>query len=150
MAIFVGVIHHMQKLKESESILRKFKLKNTPVRRILLEQFIGSGHALSHKAIEDRLSDEFDRVTIYRNLNSFEQCGIIHQVRGDENVKLYALCHEECSDHHHLDSHVHFKCQECGKTFCLEEVEIPEIKLPEGYAINELSYLAIGTCDTCN
>ena len=136
-------------MRDSESILKKYKLKNTPLRRVLLERFIRADHALSHKDIEDQLSKDFDRVTIYRNLNSFEKSGIIHQVRGEENIKLYALCHEECSDHNHLDSHVHFKCERCGKTFCLDEVKIPDISLPTGYSINELSYLAIGTCDTC-
>lgn len=149
MAIFVDIKNGMNKLLETESILRKYNLKNTMVRRVILDQFIQSDHALSHKDIEDKLSRDFDRVTIYRNLNSFEQSGIIHQVRGDENVKLYALCHENCTDHNHLDSHVHFKCEQCGKTFCLDEVEIPAISLPKGYAINELSYLAIGTCDSC-
>ncbi|MEM7163030.1 MAG: transcriptional repressor [Bacteroidota bacterium] len=132
-----------------EQILKKYSLKNTSLRKQMLAQFLKSNSALSHKDIEDQLLNDFDRVTIYRNLKSFEKKGIIHHVRSDENVSLYALCHEDCSGHNHLDSHVHFKCQSCSKTFCLDEVQIPAIKLPKGYTINELSYLAIGQCNSC-
>jgi len=135
---------------KAEEILKKYRLKNTSLRKRMITQFIESDAALSHKDIEDKLASDFDRVTIYRNLKSFEEKGIIHFVRSDQNATLYALCHENCSNHNHLDSHVHFKCQKCEKTFCLDEVEIPEIKLPDGYSINELSYLAIGKCDTCD
>ena len=135
---------------KAEGILEKFRLKHTPLRKQMLSQFIDSDSALSHKDIEDKLAIDFDRVTIYRNLKSFEQKGIIHLVRSDQNVAMYALCHEDCSDHKHEDSHVHFKCNICEKTFCLEEVQIPNIHLPKGYSINELSYLVIGKCDDCN
>ena len=133
----------------AEQILSKYKLKNTSLRKQMLSQFLESDAALTHKDIEAQLVSDFDRVTIYRNLKAFEEKGIIHLVRSDENVSLYALCHEDCSDHNHLDSHVHFKCQSCAKTFCLDHVEIPEIQLPKGYSVSELSYLAIGKCDTC-
>lgn len=134
---------------EAKRILQKYSLKNTKLRQEMLSRFLASDSALSHKAIEEDLAKDFDRVTIYRNLKSFEERGIIHLVRSDQNAALYALCHENCSDHNHLDSHVHFKCKDCEKTFCLDTVEIPEISLPEGYSISELSYLAIGKCEDC-
>lgn len=139
----------MSKSEEAKRILEKYSLKNTQLRQRMLGRFLKADAALSHKDIEDELAPDFDRVTIYRNLKSFEERGIIHLVRSDQSVALYALCHENCSDHKHLDSHVHFKCQQCEKTFCLDNIEIPEISLPEGYSISELSYLAIGKCEEC-
>ena len=139
----------MSEKAEAIRILEKYSLKNTQLRQKMLGRFLEADSALSHKDIEDRLAADFDRVTIYRNLKSFEERGIIHLVRSDQNVALYAICHENCSDQHHLDSHVHFKCQICEKTFCLDKIEIPEISLPEGYSISELSYLAIGKCEEC-
>jgi Fur family ferric uptake transcriptional regulator len=45
---------------------------------------------------------------------------------------------------------VHFKCNQCGQTNCLEEVEIPAIQLPQGYLSLESNLLINGVCVNCN
>ncbi|HPM29029.1 MAG TPA: transcriptional repressor, partial [Chryseolinea sp.] len=48
---------------------------------------------------------------------------------------------------HH--DHVHFKCEACGQTNCLN-IDVPLIKLPKGYKANEVNLLVQGICDRCS
>jgi Fur family transcriptional regulator, ferric uptake regulator len=64
----------------------------------------------------------------------------------------YALCKNECNtiEQTHKHDHVHFKCNECGQTTCLDQVTIPTLKLPEGYKKVEMNLLVQGVCVSCN
>lgn len=108
-----------------------------------------SDHALTSNDIEEHFND-IDRITLYRTLKSFEEKGIIHKVIDVNNVTKYALCVDECSEHHHHDHHVHFHCDDCGNTFCLEGVNIPKISLPEGYKVTNKSMMINGKCVQCD
>ena len=47
----------------------------------------------------------FDRVTLYRLLNSFEEKGLIHKVFDANGDIFYAKC-QVCKDHNHQDDHI--------------------------------------------
>lgn len=70
---------------------------------------------------------------VYRTLQSFVEKGLIHLIPTTDNAIKYALCKDDCEAGHHHDNHVHFVCDECGKTTCLDEVTIPSVKLPKGF-----------------
>lgn len=114
--------------------------------------FMNKAHALAHADVELPLNDRFDRVTIYRTLKTFVDKGLIHKVLDDEGSMKYALCKEGCntSDHKHHHDHVHFKCNTCGLTTCLDHVIIPNIILPEGYQRVETNLLMQGVCKSCS
>ncbi|MTI88724.1 MAG: transcriptional repressor [Balneolaceae bacterium] len=102
--------------------------------------------ALSHKMIQQRLSIEVDRATIYRVLNRFLEDGIVHRVISENGKQYFALC-EDCerNDHHH--NHFHFRCNKCGKVECLaREVDI---QLPAGYTAENINSLVTGICASC-
>jgi Fur family transcriptional regulator, ferric uptake regulator len=139
----------MEKKGEIVRLLEKYKLSNTPCRRSILNLFLTKAYALSHQDIVNGLNTEFDRVTIYRTFNSFEEKGIVHKVIDSEGTAKYALCAHDCSKGHHHDSHLHFSCIKCQKTICIEHCEIPEVKIPEGYYLKKLSLLAEGICKSC-
>jgi len=130
-------------------ILKKHSLSNTDCRRAILEAFLQSGNALAHHDIEKKTKERFDRVTIYRTLQTFIDKGIVHTIPTAENTIKYALCREQCSEGHHHDNHIHFICSICGKTTCLEELHIPEIKLPRGYTSSQVNIVVNGTCSGC-
>lgn len=131
-------------------LLHQHDLRNTAIRRQVLGFFLESEHALSHRMLEDRLSGKFDRVTLYRTLKSFEDNGLIHRVINDDESVQYALCqHKGCEQERHLDNHVHFKCEACGLTYCLDEVKPPAVSLPDNYSARDYQFLIIGTCDQC-
>jgi Fur family transcriptional regulator, ferric uptake regulator len=136
-------------MNSTESILRNFKLRTTPSRESILQLFLKRHYALSHSDIESETQVEFDRVTVYRTLKTFLDKGIIHKVLDDAGGLKYALCSEACSETNHHHNHVHFKCMVCGQTKCLS-TEIPTIKLPKGFQVQETNVLIHGVCGKCN
>ena len=130
-------------------ILRDHKLKSTACRQDVLGELLANDHALSHADIEVAVSDQYDRVTLYRTLKTFQEKGIIHKVLDDAGTAKYAPCHHCTTEVHHHE-HVHFKCNKCGNTVCIEDVNIPQIELPEGFSVGERNLLISGTCNICN
>ena len=107
-------------MKTVPEILKKNQLSITEGRKKILDLFINSEGALSHADIEKETESAFDRVTVYRTLQTFVEKGIIHHIPTTDNSILYALCREECEAGHHHDNHVHFICDDCNKTVCLD------------------------------
>jgi len=130
-------------------ILKKNKLSVTDGRIKILELFLNSNGALAHADIEKTTGDNFDRVTVYRTLQTFVDKGIIHNIPTTDNSILYALCKDNCQVGHHHDDHVHFVCNDCNKTICLEEVTVPTVKLPKGFKPNHAAMVVNGICSDC-
>jgi len=135
---------------QSHQLIKKAGLSLTEARKLILDIFLGSSAALSHHDIESRMPEGFDRVTVYRTLQTFVQNGIIHHVPTTDNTILYALCKEECESGHHHDNHVHFVCTSCQTTNCLEEVTVPVVNLPKGFRLSQAEMVVKGICDACN
>ncbi len=133
----------------SERLLRDFKLRSTPNRQEILHLFLLRDYALSHGDIEKEIENNFDRVTVYRTLKTFLVKGLIHKVLDDEGSLKYALCKEACTTAEHHHDHVHFKCNQCSQTNCLN-VEVPNVRLPKGYRATEWNLLIQGICERCS
>src|SRR4249920_4189346 len=116
--------------RQIQEILKKNQLSVTDSRSKILELFLQQYGALAHGDIEKKSGASFDRVTVYRTLQTFVEKGIIHTIPTADNSILYALCRDECSEGHHHDHHIHFVCNICHNTYCLDDVVTPEIKLP--------------------
>lgn len=134
----------------SQNILKQNRLSITDSRVKILDLFHKSKGALAHADIEKKSGTEFDRVTIYRTLQTFVEKGIIHTIPTTDNSIKYALCKEACAEGHHHDDHIHFLCDKCGNTYCLDNALIPEVKLPSGYKVREVNMVANGLCEKCN
>ncbi|MGZ5135561.1 MAG: Fur family transcriptional regulator [Flavitalea sp.] len=104
---------------------------------------------MEHADIEKKTGEKFDRVTVYRTLQSFLEKGIIHTIPTSDNSVRYALCKDDCRQGHHHDNHVHFLCKVCNSTICLEGVTIPEVKLPVGFQPTEYQMVVSGICKEC-
>jgi Fur family ferric uptake transcriptional regulator len=131
-------------------ILKRHNLSVTGSRTKILELFVAQNGALAHADIEKRTGEKFDRVTVYRNLQVFLNKGIIHTIPTGDNSIRYALCKDDCAEGHHHDNHVHFICDDCGTTICLDDVTIPSIKLPQGFKQNQVEMVVSGKCSVCN
>jgi Fur family ferric uptake transcriptional regulator len=131
------------------TILRKNGLSVTDSRQKILELFLQSKGALEHADIEKRTGENFDRVTVYRTLQSFVEKGLIHLIPTTDNTVKYALCKDDCEAGHHHDNHVHFLCGECGKTTCLDDVTVPAVKLPKGFSPDHAEMVVTGICGDC-
>lgn len=131
------------------SILKKSGLSLTDSRKRILQHFLDSNNALAHADIEKLSGENVDRVTIYRTLQTFVEKGIVHTIPTSDNSIRYALCQNECSEGHHHDEHVHFICDICGGTYCLQQIAIPAVQLPAGFKLRQVDVLVTGKCNQC-
>lgn len=136
----------------AKKYIKEQELRVTPARVSVLNYFLDKAQVLSHADLEIALGDEFDRVTIYRTLNTFLEKKIIHKVPGEEHGTKFALNSHTSSGHgKSLDAgHAHFKCNDCGKLLCLHGVKIQNGELPEGFEMESSNIILSGTCADCN
>ena len=130
-------------------ILHQKNMSITESRKKILSLFLRDNDALTHGDIEKRAGEKFDRVTVYRTLQTFVEKGIIHTIPTEENAVLYALC-KDCAEGHHHDDHVHFVCTACNTTICLDDVVSPAFDLPSGYVAESVNVIIKGVCKNCS
>lgn len=141
---------HTQDL-ELEQQLERHGLRKTAFRKEVLGIFMKhKGKAIGHTDIEESLVN-WDRITLYRTIKSFEDKGLIHPTPDVNGSIRYALCGQQCNAHNHNDSHAHFHCTVCDETICLDDVvENFSFRLPMNYEVRETKVLLEGTCASCN
>lgn len=107
------------------------------------------GRPIPHSELEkrDKLKG-FNRVTLYRTLETLENKKLVHSILGIDGVWYYCLHSSEAKGC--PGNHAHFICKVCGKMICLKDQPIPEIKVPEGCQILGKQLLAYGICSECN
>jgi len=133
-----------------EELLRNHGVRITGIRKEIVSAVLESGSAISCREIKERLSENYDRVTVYRTLNTFVEEGIMHTVSSPDGVPRYALCSSgSCESHHHEDRHIHFLCRKCRRTYCLNYHEEPSIDIPKGYSVDAFEISASGVCAEC-
>jgi Fur family ferric uptake transcriptional regulator len=130
-------------------VLRRKHLSVTDSRKKILSLFLSSPDALAHGDIEKKAGEKFDRVTVYRTLQTFVEKGIVHTIPTADSSVRYALC-KDCAEGHHHDDHVHFVCRNCQATICLDDIISPHIQLPRGYNIDTIQVVINGVCKSCN
>lgn len=129
-------------------ILQRKHLSVTDSRKKILTLFLCSADALAHGDIEKKAGEKFDRVTIYRTLQTFVEKGIVHTIPTTDNTIRYALC-KDCTESHHHDDHVHFVCSNCNKTICLDDIVSPKIELPTDFIAKNVQVVINGICKDC-
>jgi Fur family transcriptional regulator, ferric uptake regulator len=132
-----------------KEVLKQNKLSVTTARVKILELFLQKEVALTHADIEKGFGKEFDRVTIYRTLQSFVEAGLIHTIPSAKDSITYGLCINNCSHGHHHDNHVHFVCNVCHNTLCIADVLIPKVTLPENFVMKDAQMIVQGVCGNC-
>ena len=137
-------------MHDPKLILSKNHINRTKFRTDLLNLFYTSSKSLSVEDIMSFFSKSINKATVYRSLDSFENKGLIHRVPDSNNCKRYSLCKDnECSATSHNHNHGHFICYSCNQTFCLEDIESPEIPSIKGFNIKELKLTFEGYCISC-
>ncbi|SFT07898.1 Fur family transcriptional regulator, ferric uptake regulator [Zhouia amylolytica] len=135
-------------MQTEEEILKIKKVKNTAVRTVVLRHLLSQEKAQSLKDIENALTYT-DRSSIFRTLKTFEENKVIHSIEDGSGMTKYAVCAEGCNCDP-KDLHYHFYCMNCNKTFCLFDVPIPNIQLPENFKLQQANMVVKGLCDNCN
>lgn len=132
-----------------ETLLLSKNIKPTAMRLLVLEYLLRQDAAVSLPDLEKAFSYS-DRTTLYRTLKTFEERSLIHNINDGSGTARYALCEDSCLDGLHTDLHLHFTCTACGETTCLPKTKLPDISLPEDFALQELNLVAKGVCGNCN
>ena len=89
-----------------------------------------------------------NRTTFYRNLKTFEDKGLIHQINDGTGVAKFAISDKKAKGKYGTDLHMHFHCTDCRKTICLPN-KISEESLPDDYEVNDVNLVLKGICEKC-
>lgn len=129
--------------------LRERGARVTPARLRVLALLRGASKALSQREVEDALAGEapVDRVTLYRVLDWLVEQGFAHKFADEMRIFRFSAASHAGEQH---GAHAHFVCDDCGKVFCLDEVQPAPPPLPEGFATTQVEYSVHGHCAACN
>ncbi len=135
---------------ESKEIINKLNLKgirHTPNRILVYRALADSDRPMSLNDLENSLLT-MDKSSIFRVLTLFREHGVLHDFEDGRGVLHYELC--MCDGECDLaDNHLHFYCEHCQKSFCLNDVHLPEVPVPEGYSVHSISFVVKGCCPQC-
>lgn len=135
----------MDKTVNSKLIERK--IRPTAMRQLVLEVFMKQQTAISLADLEMKF-DNVDKSTLFRTIKTFEEKNLIHSIDDGTGSVKYALCKGKCMIKHE-DLHVHFLCTKCKNTFCLNDILIPSVNLPNGFSAENINMVVKGVCVNC-
>lgn len=117
----------------------------TEQRMILLRELVKHAQPVSHAELTELIAgDGMDRATIYRNLVSLSDQGLLVRTQLGDNVWRYELPRGTTGEH---GDHAHFVCTECGDIACLSK---SDVSLRGAVAKNEVTDVQIrGRCGDC-
>ncbi len=134
--------------KQIEGLLEQHGIKLT-ANRILIAKIMSTlDYPISMKELETMLLT-MDKSSIFRTLSLFKSHHLVHQMEDGNDIVRYELCHSH-SDEEDEDIHVHFYCEHCHRTFCLNEISVPQVNLPVGYRQTAVNYMIKGICPDCS
>lgn len=131
-----------------EQQLKGKGIKPTAMRLLVLKILNEQKNAISLIELENTF-DQADKSTLFRTLKTFEKNKLIHHIDDGSGSVKYAICEENC-DNEHIDKHIHFVCDKCKRTFCIDEIELPPVTMPNNFILRDIQLLAKGVCDECN
>jgi len=151
-------------MRTAELIFQLAGLKSTASRLMVTALLIKSNYPLTHQDLLKQLPENFDRVTLYRVLDWLLQNNIVHRVAGEDRTWRFQLngSNTDSIQYNAINSvsaasnlmnshaHAHFQCDECGKIFCLDNVQ-PKLShgMPENFIVDSIELNIKGKCSNC-
>ncbi len=125
--------------------IRRCGARATPARIRVLQLLRATPGALSHHEIEQALGESaLDRVTLYRVLDWLAENGLAHKSADAQRVFRFSVAAE--SEH---AKHVHFRCDSCGRVFCLDQAPPSPPTMPDGFSLSRADFDLRGCCANC-
>lgn len=128
-------------------MLQERSIKPTANRLLIVRTLVNAGRPLSMAEIESD-AKTIDKSIISRTLSLFRDKHLVHAVEAGGDSVRYELCRSHFDDEHD-DMHVHFYCERCHRTFCLDS-PVPSVEVPEGYLVTSVNYMIKGVCPECS
>jgi Fur family ferric uptake transcriptional regulator len=112
---------------------------------LLLQELAKVTSPISHPELTERMEGSgLDRATVYRNLLTLAETGVLVRAQLGDNVTRFELPRTLSSDHSH---HPHLVCTECGNVRCLPA---SAVKLRGEAASGEVAEVQLrGRCAKC-
>ena len=120
-------------------------IRVTEQRMVLLRELAKLRIPTSHPELTERLAGAgLDRATIYRNLLSLTEAGLLVKTQLGDNVWRFELPNVKSTEH---GAHPHFVCNDCGSVACLP----PSTVVLRGDAVrNQVTEIQLrGRCRGC-
>jgi Fur family ferric uptake transcriptional regulator len=137
--------HHSD--MSDEQVLQQAGIRVTAVRLMIWRQVRhGFADAFSLADLEAALPT-VDRSTLFRTLSLLSEAHLLHDIDDGSGSQKYCVCHHD--DTRQCMGHVHLTCRLCHRTYCLPNVRIPQVPLPEGFIAEETEYVVKGICPHC-
>lgn len=132
---------------QARQALKAAKLYCTECRVGILKALAKVDKPLSQDQIAQRLGkNRFNKVTIYRTLESFHRAGLVHKAFMHKRAWHFELANR-CGE---VQCHPHFTCKSCGMTRCLTGLSVPVVKgLKKGFVIHRQQVRLEGLCPKC-
>lgn len=134
----------------SQDIISRLESKGirpTANRILVMKTLMGEQNPQSLSNLERKMVS-MDKSSIFRTLTLFLEHDVVHAFEDGRGVLCYELCEEKgVCDHH--DGHIHFYCESCQRSFCMEDIHIPSFDLPEGFYPHSISFVIKGECPDC-
>ena len=128
--------------KQCEDMLVGKGVRPTAARILVLQKLSERTSPASLFELEAEL-ETLDKSTISRSLALLLEHHAIHSFEYEISQSRSETCPVG-------DRHIHFFCEVCRKTSCLNNIKIPVAQLPEGYIMDTINYTVKGVCPLCN
>ena len=122
-------------------------IRPTANRILVMKTLMGEQNPQSLSNLERKMVS-MDKSSIFRTLTLFLEHDVVHAFEDGRGVLCYDLCEEKGACDHH-DGHIHFYCESCQRSFCMEDIHIPSFELPEGFYPHSISFVIKGECPDC-
>lgn len=129
-------------------MLERAGVSITPNRILVLNTISEACRPLSLKDLEDEL-ETVEKSSIFRVLTLLTDRHVLHTVEDGNGIARYEICHAEESGLTH-DIHAHFFCEKCQRVYCLDNIHLPEVELPDGFKVHSMNYMFKGLCENCS
>lgn len=104
-------------------------IRPTANRILVMKTLMGEQNPQSLSNLERKMVS-MDKSSIFRTLTLFLEHDVVHAFEDGRGVLCYELCEEKGACDHH-DGHIHFYCESCQRSFCMEDIHIPSFELPK-------------------
>ncbi len=133
-----------------KQLLKQHQLKVTIFRLRLIAIFLKQNVAISEREIKKQLGTSYDRITLYRTLETFLKKKLIHKITIDKGETLYALSYSNLN-YETSGIHAHFKCTACETCWCvpLDKEMFKYNYIENTFKIEEIEIIIKGKCKKC-
>lgn len=137
-----------EKVDKIMKLLKEKGYKYTDKRKAMVELLVNEDRYINAKFVSETLGSVYPGLsfdTIYRNLSTYEELGILEttEIKGEKYFKIGCL---EAEHHHH-----HHICLNCGKAKIIHIHVCDNLKIAEleGYRIDGHKFEVYGLCPDC-